>query len=234
MCDEIKRTLFSGDVIVANDIVAIQVAGFTQPCGQFYVGLVGCIGELPGIIRVADFDGYGVLIPVIAGGRFLIQWDTLYDFTIQPNDKMGTDIGGWTCIVVPVLLGSGAMIAHIVDHNIPDTLQICTPAGITINFYYLPIDPVWDRSIYQFKNLFSGNNLILVDMPSACQNYQEQNKLEQSFHGLANLLGAELPVHDRNQNCRKNRVNHKQQGPCAHYGEAQIVHIKVFEVLHKI
>ena len=43
---EVKRALFPGYVIVTNDIVAVQITDFTQPSGQFYEGLIACVGEL--------------------------------------------------------------------------------------------------------------------------------------------------------------------------------------------
>ena len=71
MCHEIQRTLFSGDVIVANDVTAIQITGFTKPSGQFYKGLIACICKLAGLVRVADFDGDGILVPVVTGVQTL-------------------------------------------------------------------------------------------------------------------------------------------------------------------
>ena len=79
MGNKIKRTLLSGYVIVANDIVTIQIAYFTQPSGQFYQGLIGCICKLARFVRVADFDGNGILVSVIAGGGFFMQRNTLND-----------------------------------------------------------------------------------------------------------------------------------------------------------
>ncbi len=70
------------------------------------------------------------------------------------------------CVVVPVLLGGGTGIAHIVDHNIPYTLQINTTAGISVHFDNLLINPVRDRYRHQFKYLFPREDLILIDMPS--------------------------------------------------------------------
>ena len=234
MGDEIERTLLTGYVIVANDVTAVQITDFTQPSGQFYEGLVACVSELAGCIQMADFDRNGILVPVIAGRGFFVQGNALDDLTLQSNDKVGTDIRRWICIVVPVLLRSGAGIAHIVDHNIPDTLQIYTTAGITVHFDNLLIDPVRDLSCCQLEYLFSGNDFVLVDMPPCCQKSQEQNESEKSFHALSDLLGTKLPIHDWNQNCCQNRVDDEQQRPCAYYGEAQIVHIKVLEVLHQI
>lgn len=67
MRNKVERTLLSGYVVVANDVIATHIANLTQPCGQFYEGLIGCVCKLTGFIRVADFNGNGVLVPVIAG-----------------------------------------------------------------------------------------------------------------------------------------------------------------------
>ena len=93
MCHEIQRTLLSGYVIVANDIVTIQIAYFTQPCGQFHKGFIRSLCELTGFVRVADFNGNGVLVPVVTGRGFFMQRNALNDFAFQTDHKVGTDLG---------------------------------------------------------------------------------------------------------------------------------------------
>ena len=67
MCREVKGTLLTGNVVVADHIAAIQSADFAQPSGQFYKRLIARICELAGLVRVADFNGNSILVPVVAG-----------------------------------------------------------------------------------------------------------------------------------------------------------------------
>lgn len=173
--DKVERALLSGYVIVPDHIVAVQITDIEEPSSELYQGLIACVGELAGLVRVADFDRNGILVPVVTGGGLFVQWDALDDLTLQSDDKVGTDIRSWICIVVPVLLGSGAGIAHIVDHNIPYTLQINTTAGISVHFDNLLINPVRDRYRHQFKHLFPWDDLFLIDMPSYRKHNQKQD-----------------------------------------------------------
>ena len=77
-----------------------------------------------------------------------------------------------------------------------------TTAGITVYFDNLLINPGRDLCGCQLEYLFSGNDFVLVDMPPNCHKSQEQNESEKPFHGLSDLLGAELPVHNGHQNYR--------------------------------
>ena len=72
MCHKIERTLFSGNVVVSDHIIAVQIADIKEPSGQFYEGLIGCVCKLAGCVRVADFDGDGILVPVVTGGGFFV------------------------------------------------------------------------------------------------------------------------------------------------------------------
>ena len=72
MDNKVEGTLLSGYVIVANDVAAIQITDFTQPNSQLYQGLIACVGELTGLVRVADFNGDSILVPVAAGGGFFV------------------------------------------------------------------------------------------------------------------------------------------------------------------
>ena len=210
MDNKVEGTLLSGYVIVANDVTAVQITDFTQPNSQFYKGLIRRVSKLAGFVRVADFYGDSILVSVVAGRGFFVQGNALDDLAFQANHKMGTDLRRTACVVVPVLLGGGAGVAHIVDHDVPDTFKHHTTAGIAVHIDDLLIDPVRDLRCCQLKNLFSRNELILVDVPTCCQKSQKQNESEESLHGLSNLLGAELPVHNWHQNYRKNGVNHEQ------------------------
>lgn len=82
MRNKVQRTLLTGYVIVANGVTAIQIADFTQPSGQFYEGLIGCVCKLAGFVWVAYFNRNGVLVPVIAGRLFFLQWDALDDLAV--------------------------------------------------------------------------------------------------------------------------------------------------------
>ena len=54
--NKVEGALLSSYVVVANDVTAVQIANVTQPSGQFYEGLIGCICKLAGFVRVADFN----------------------------------------------------------------------------------------------------------------------------------------------------------------------------------
>ena len=114
MYNKVEGTLFSGNVVVPDHIVAVQITDIEEPSSELYQGLIACVGELAGFVRVADFDGNGILVPVIAGGGFFVHWDALDDLTLQSDDKVGTDIRRRICIIVPVLLGGGTGVTHIV------------------------------------------------------------------------------------------------------------------------
>ena len=114
-----------------------------------------------------------------------IGFDNAKYISLQSDHKVGTDLRGWICIVVPVLLGGGAGVAHIVDHDVPDTFKHHTTAGIAVHLDDLLIHPIRRRSSSQFKDLFSGNDLVLINMPSDCQNSQEQNESEKLSHMAA-------------------------------------------------
>ena len=72
MCHEIERTLLSGNIIVPDHIVAVQITDIKGPSGQFYKRLIARICELAGLVRVADFNGNSILIPVVTGGGFFV------------------------------------------------------------------------------------------------------------------------------------------------------------------
>ena len=61
---------------------------------------------------MADFDGNGILVPVIAGRGFFMQRNTLDDLAFQSDHKVGADIRRWACIIVPILLGGGTGVAE--------------------------------------------------------------------------------------------------------------------------
>ena len=79
---EIKRTFLSGNVIVSDHIVAVQITDFTQPNSQFYKGLIRRVSKLAGFVRVADFNGNSVFVSVVAGRGFFMQWDALDDLAV--------------------------------------------------------------------------------------------------------------------------------------------------------
>lgn len=184
-------------VLVADYIVAVQITDFTQPSGQFYQGLIGCICKFTGFVRVADFDGNGIFVPVVTGRGFFMQRNTRNDLAFQPDHKAGTDLGRMAGIIVPVLLGGCTGICHIVDNDVLDAFQIDTTAGIAVHLDDLLIHPIRRRSSRQFKDLFPGNDLVLINMPSYRQKHQKQNESKKPFHGLFNLFSSEFPVDHR-------------------------------------
>ena len=67
MFDVIKRTEFSRDFIVPDDIAASEASDFTEPGGEPDEGTVGGICEFSGFIGMADFDGNRIPVSVVAG-----------------------------------------------------------------------------------------------------------------------------------------------------------------------
>ena len=65
--NKVEGTLFSGNVVVSDQIIAVQIADIKEPSGQFYKRLIARICELAGLVRVADFNGNSILVPVVAG-----------------------------------------------------------------------------------------------------------------------------------------------------------------------
>lgn len=112
-----------------------------QPRCQLYQRPVRFVVEFPRFIRVAYFDGNGVPISIVGGRGFFIQRHTLNDLALQANEKMGT----YRCIVVveiiPILLGRGAWVCHIMHHDVFYLPQLFAAAGMSVDLNQLLIDP---------------------------------------------------------------------------------------------
>ena len=81
-------TAFAGDVIMADDMTAAEVSCTAEPGAQTDQRPAGRIGELSGAVRMADFDGDGIGVSVVAGRGDFPERDALNNLSFQPDDEM--------------------------------------------------------------------------------------------------------------------------------------------------
>ena len=127
--------------------VPAEVEVVAQPGGELHQGLIAGVGEHPVGVGMADLDGDGVPVALVGGGGLLIQGDTLNDLSIQADEEMGADLGVGVVVKIPVLLGGGAGVAHIVDGNVVDLLNGFPPASTAVDPDQLDVHPGGDLPV---------------------------------------------------------------------------------------
>ena len=138
---EVQGAEFSGDVVVADHLVPAEAGGVAQPGGEADQGVVAGLGELPRGVGVAHLDGEGVPVAVVGGGGFFIQGNALDDLPLQADEEVGAHLGVRLGEVVPVGLGGGAGVAHVVDGDVGDLLHGLPPAGGAVDGDDLLVHP---------------------------------------------------------------------------------------------
>ena len=73
---------------VRPDMAAAEVSCTAEPGAQTDQRPAGRIGELSGAVRMADFDGDGIGVSVVAGRGDFPERDALNNLSFQPDDEM--------------------------------------------------------------------------------------------------------------------------------------------------
>src|SRR5699024_2862041 len=84
----------------------------------------------------------GVPVAVVGGGGLFVQGNVLDDLPLQADEEVGAHLGVRLGEVVPVGLGGGAGVAHVVDGNVGDPPHGLPPAGGAVDGDDLLVHPV--------------------------------------------------------------------------------------------
>ena len=133
----IDGAFFAAAVIVAEDVVGLQIIGVDQPSQQPDQGIVGFLSELSVVRLIATFDRDGILVTCLHRVSDLIQRNTLNDLPVIPDDEMRTGTALMIVLklfeIAAVLCRTGAGVGSIMHENIIHLRQRISRSGIFID-----------------------------------------------------------------------------------------------------
>ena len=105
-------------IVVAGDVVFIQIELIAKPRNEFDKRFVGFVCEFTRGIRMATFNRDGGIVGVGTDRpRDLVKRHTLNDGTVHVNDKMGAD-AVFVFKIFPVLKRGGSGIGNVMNDDI--------------------------------------------------------------------------------------------------------------------
>ena len=109
----VLRAFLAAYIIMTNHILLRQVQLAAKTCSQLYQGIIGGLIKGAAVVRVAVFNGDGVVISGSGGIGHLCYRNALDHLAFQPNHEMGAG-GSAACLrvlirqtikIIPVGLG---------------------------------------------------------------------------------------------------------------------------------
>ena len=170
-------TVFSGNIMMADQVVRGQIQLITEPGSQPDQGIVGLLAEFAAVIRMADFDGQGVEITGSSGIGYLGNRDNLQNLPFQADDEMtAADCAGLLRILISQVIkvsavgGRGGVgIGHIMDHNIVDLLQGYIRTGEQVLADKFLLNPGWRLDFFEIDGVGAFIAPQPVTSPKSCR-----------------------------------------------------------------
>ena len=177
MIDIVFGAEFSCDIIVADQIRRRKPIGLAEINTKAQQGLIGFGSKFPGFVRMAAFDGNGIFISVIGCIGDFCQGDTLYNFSVQADNKMTAGISNMAVFqafkIISVCFCVGAGIGSIMDNNIVDFFQFGLGTGIFI----------WGQKVFfNRKHLISLGSFRFFCPVAALVQKKQDSRQKQGYH----------------------------------------------------
>ena len=144
----------AGIIVMADDVIAIQLQLTAKPGYQSYKRVVCSIGKFTRAVRVTAFDRDGGVVTILGANCpcHLVEGDALDDLALKTNDEMSTCAGLVVFEMSPVLIGSGFRIGNVVYNDVFYAPKLIPRTGIVVDGKIATVDEICHCLIADVKS----------------------------------------------------------------------------------